>query len=103
MNSDKRNSNPCPSVCICGSSVFFGRAPWRRAGAGFIVRRMALSREQFVARVVEIVRERFPLVKIAPPDEAGAFALSVNGAIAPLENLYRVAVLRPADLQHHVE
>jgi hypothetical protein len=64
---------------------------------------MALSREQFVARVIEIVRDRFPLVKIAPPGEGAGFALSVNGAIAPLENLYRVAILRPQDLQHHVE
>src|SRR5215217_5537757 len=62
---------------------------------------MALSREQFVARVIEIVRERFPLVKIGEGD--GGFALSVNGSIAPLENLYRVSLLRPEDLQHHVE
>ena len=61
-----------------------------------------LSREQFVARVIEIVRERFPLVQIEPAGE-GAFSLSVNGAVAPLENLYRVATLHPQELKHHVE
>src|SRR3954453_19191251 len=61
-----------------------------------------LSREQFTSRVIEIVRERFPLVRIGDGEEGG-FALSVNGAMAPLENLYRVTVLHPDDIQHHVE
>jgi hypothetical protein len=60
-----------------------------------------LSREEFVERVVEIVRDRFPLIKIDAGD--GGFSLSVNGALAPLENLYRVSVLHPTDLKHHVE
>src|SRR6476620_10828566 len=60
-----------------------------------------LSREQFATRVIEIIRERFPLVKIGAGD--GSFALSVNGAMAPLENLYRVTILHPDDLKHHVE
>ena len=60
-----------------------------------------LSKEQFLARVVAIVHERFPLVKIEPGDEG--FSLSVNGATAPLENLYRVTTLHPDDLKHHVE
>jgi hypothetical protein len=60
-----------------------------------------LSRELFVARVREIVRERFPLVKIEPG--GGGFSLSVNGAEAPLENLYRVTALHPDDIRHHVE
>ena len=47
----------------------------------------AVPRE-FLTRVIEIVRERFPLVKIDAGDEA--FSLSVNGSVAPLENLYRV-------------
>ena len=59
------------------------------------------SREQFVSRVIEIVRNRFPLVKIEPGDEG--FSLSVNGATAPLENLYRGAIQQPDDLTHHVE
>jgi hypothetical protein len=61
-----------------------------------------LSREQFATRVIEIIRERFPLVKIAFPGDA-SFSLSVNGAVAPLENLYRVTILHPDDIQHHVE
>src|SRR5215218_7843481 len=67
------------------------------------VRRMSspLSKDQFLARVVAIVHERFPLVKIEPGDEG--FSLSVNGAVAPLENLYRVTALHPDDLKHHVE
>jgi hypothetical protein len=62
----------------------------------------SLTREQFVARVIEIVRERFPLVKIAPAADEG-FSLSVNGAVAPLENLYRVSILHPVEIKHHVE
>lgn len=53
-------------------------------------------------RVIAIVRERFPLVTIEPAAD-GTFALSVNGAVAPLENLYRVAVLHPQELKHQVE
>ena len=60
-----------------------------------------LSREQFLQRVTSIVRERFPLVRIDAGD--GSFSLSVNGAVAPLENLYRAAELHPDDLKHHVE
>ncbi len=51
--------------------------------------------------MIEIIRSRFPLVKIAPGDED--FSLSINGAVAPLENLYRVTVLHPDDITHHVE
>jgi len=61
----------------------------------------ALSREEFVERVVEIVRARFPLVKIGEAD--GSFSVMINGSVAPLENLYRGALLRPDELQHHVE
>jgi Protein of unknown function (DUF1444) len=60
-----------------------------------------MSRDQFAARVVEIIRARFPLVKIDPAGEEG-FAVSVNGAVAPLENLYRATILHPDDLEHHV-
>ncbi|HYO07581.1 MAG TPA: DUF1444 family protein [Tepidisphaeraceae bacterium] len=51
--------------------------------------------------MIEIVRDRFPLVKIGPGDES--FSLSVNGAMAPLENLYRASALHPEDIKHHVE
>src|SRR5437016_6066489 len=60
-----------------------------------------LSREQFATRVIEIVHERFPLVKIGAGD--GGFSITVNGAVAPLENLYRVAILHPQEIKHHVE
>jgi hypothetical protein len=96
----------CPAFRFLPVSVppsFNFCRPVATRGAGVYSAPMALSREQFVARVIEIVRDRFPLVKIAPPGEGAGFALSVNGAIAPLENLYRVAILRPQDLQHHVE
>src|SRR5580765_1259840 len=63
----------------------------------------AVSRDEFPQRVIEIVRARFPLVKIEQGGDEGGFALTVNGSIAPLENLYRVAVLRPYEVQHHIE
>ena len=59
-----------------------------------------MSREQFASRVIEIIRARFPLVRIAPGDEG--FAVNVNGAVAPLENLYRATILHPDDIEHHV-
>jgi hypothetical protein len=61
----------------------------------------AMPREEFIERVTEIVRDRFPLVKIGDGD--GSFSLMINGSVAPLENLYRVANLRPEELQRHVE
>lgn len=61
----------------------------------------SLSREEFLDQVVAIIRARFPLVKVAAGEEE--FSLSVNGAIAPLENLYRSAVMAPEQLQHAVE
>jgi uncharacterized protein YtpQ (UPF0354 family) len=59
-----------------------------------------LTREEFVERVVEIVRGKFPLVKIAAGE---GFSLKMNGNIASLENLYRVTLLRPTEIQRHVE
>jgi len=60
-----------------------------------------LSREQFVQRVVAHVRVKFPLVKLARGEQP--FSMSVNGNVAPLENLYRAALLRPEDLERHVD
>src|SRR3954462_4784129 len=59
------------------------------------------TREQFVQRVIQIVKDRFPLVKIARAGES--FSLRVNESVASLENLYRMAQLQPETLQHHVE
>jgi len=59
------------------------------------------TRDQFSRQVIEIVRSRFPLVKIARAEQS--FALRINGHIASLENLYRMSLLRPEDVKHHVE
>src|SRR5262245_47731763 len=61
-----------------------------------------LSREQFAQRVIEIVRAKFPLVKIGRAEEP-SFSLRVNGRIEQLENLYRDAVLHPDRVQEQVE
>ncbi len=61
----------------------------------------APSREQFVNEVIELVGKRFPLVRIARAGEP--FSMQVNGHVASLENLYRLAVLRPEEKQRHVE
>src|SRR5437667_8051835 len=70
---------------------------------GYSAPRMSdpFSREEFAARVIDIVRARFPLVQIEPAEDK--FSLSVNGSLAPLENLYRMTSLRPDDIQRHVE
>jgi uncharacterized protein YtpQ (UPF0354 family) len=60
------------------------------------------SREQFAQRVIEIVRAKFPLVKIGRAEEP-SFALRVNGRVEQLENLYRDAVLRPEHMQEQIE
>jgi hypothetical protein len=62
----------------------------------------SLSREQFIDQLIAHVRAKFPLVKLARADES-KFSMLVNGHVAPLENLYRVSVLRPQDLQRNVE
>jgi hypothetical protein len=59
------------------------------------------SREQFVNEVLELVCRKFPLVKIARAEQR--FSMSVNGNVASLENLYRMAILRPQDTQRQVE
>src|SRR4029079_2395841 len=60
-----------------------------------------LTREQFAGKVAAIVKAKFPLVKIANVD--GIFALRLNGHTASLENLYRISILRPEEIQRHVE
>src|SRR5687767_13435303 len=60
-----------------------------------------LSREQFLQQVLDCVAERFPLVRIAAGDEP--FSVSINGHLAPLENLYRAAQLRPGHSRQHIE
>lgn len=60
-----------------------------------------MSREQFYEQVMQIVRSRFPLVKLSRSDRS--FALRMNGHVASLENLYRAACLKPDELQRQVE
>jgi hypothetical protein len=60
-----------------------------------------LTREQFLTQVVGIIKERFPLVKIARGGTG--FSLLLNGHVASLENLYRIALLAPDEVGHHVQ
>ena len=60
-----------------------------------------MTRDQFARTVIDRVRGRFPLVKIGRARQP--FSLRVNGHVASLENLYRIARLRPEDLQHQIE
>jgi hypothetical protein len=60
-----------------------------------------LTRNQFTDQVIEMIRAKFPLAKVARAEES--FSLRVNGHVAPLENLYRIAKLRPDTMRHDVE
>jgi uncharacterized protein YtpQ (UPF0354 family) len=60
-----------------------------------------VSREQFVEQVIEVVRKRFPLVKVARSTEP--FSLRLNGKVVALENLYRSAMQRQDQTVHIVE
>lgn len=57
---------------------------------------MALSRQQFVRKVLQIAHTKFPLEKITLAEHP--FALCINGHTASLENLYRLAQLQPREL-----
>ena len=59
------------------------------------------NRREFVEHVVKIVRQRFPLVKIEPIENA--FAVKVNGHVASLENVYRMSTIRDDDSKHQIE
>lgn len=58
------------------------------------------SREQFLDRVVTHVKTKFPLVEITKAEE---FAVSVNGNVASLENLYRIILLQPDRADRHID
>lgn len=60
-----------------------------------------LTRQQFVEQVVDHVKIKFPLVKIAVGDQP--FTLRVNGQLAGLENIYRMATLRPDERLHQID
>jgi hypothetical protein len=59
------------------------------------------TREQFLEQVVEVIKGRFPLVKVARGE--GSFTLSLNGHQARLENLYRIVSLRPEETRRQIE
>ena len=60
-----------------------------------------VSRNQFAQNVIDTVRSRFPLVKIARADSS--FSLRLNGRTASLENLFRLYKLAPDDFRRQVE
>ena len=60
-----------------------------------------VKREHFAQRVIGIVRQRFPLVRIARADQP--FSIRLNGRTASLENLYRLSVLSPDEVRKNVE
>jgi Protein of unknown function (DUF1444) len=62
---------------------------------------MSLSRAQFVRRVLRIAQTKFPLEKIDTAEHP--FALNINGHVASLENLYRLAQLNPQTLRRQAE
>jgi hypothetical protein len=67
-----------------------------------IIEAMArVTRDSFARTVIDVVRAKFPLVKITRAEDS--FSLRVNGHVASLENLYRVALLSPNDMQHNIE
>lgn len=59
------------------------------------------TREQFVEQVIEVVRKRFPLVKIARSQDP--FSLRLNGKVIGLENLYRSVMQKEDDGPHMIE
>jgi uncharacterized protein YtpQ (UPF0354 family) len=59
------------------------------------------SREQFVEQVIDLVRKRFPLVKIARSSEP--FSLRLNGKVIGLENLYRSVMQKQDSSVHMIE
>ena len=61
----------------------------------------AITREQFVEQVLQVVPGKFPLVKLARGDEP--FSMRVNGHIISLENIYRLTVLQPDEMRRHIE
>lgn len=59
------------------------------------------TREQFLEQVIELIKGRFPLIKVARSDQS--FSLKLNGHSASLENLYRVVTLKPEETKRQIE
>jgi uncharacterized protein YtpQ (UPF0354 family) len=60
------------------------------------------SREHFLDHVVTHVKTKFPLVEIDKAKEQD-FAVTVNGNVASLENLYRIILLQPERVDRHID
>jgi len=60
-----------------------------------------VSREQFAQQVIDIVRAKFPLARVARSEQS--FSIKLNGRTASLENLYRLFQLSPDDIKRNVE
>ena len=58
-------------------------------------------RIEFLARVADRVKKRFPLVKLESDEEG--FALRVNGCLTGLENLYRAIADQPEKFEPAVD
>lgn len=58
------------------------------------------SRDQFLTHVLTHVKTKFPLVDIT---QAPDFAVTVNGNLASLENLYRIILLQPERADRHID
>src|SRR6185295_6732595 len=60
-----------------------------------------LSRHSFLDLVLDVQRDRFPLIR-AQKDEA-TFALILNGNSASMENLYRTVIQDPDTARRQIE
>lgn len=62
---------------------------------------MAITREQFADQLIKHVAVKFPLVKLLPGPQP--FSIRVNGHVASLENVFRMAQMQPDDANHHID
>lgn len=60
-----------------------------------------VSREHFIQQVIDVARSRFPLAKVARGVEP--FSIVLNGGVASLENIYRLARLQPDESRRQIE
>lgn len=60
------------------------------------------TRDQFIKHVVDHVKTKFPLVDIAKAPSQD-FAVNIDGSLASLENLYRIILLQPKHVDHHID
>src|SRR3954471_18686090 len=88
-------------VHLCSSVAIHQSMPPEDASNGVHYPSMSSPRDEFVEQVTQIVRARFPLVKLTPGDEK--FTVRVNGNLVSLENIYRMTSLKPEEMKHSIE